>query len=200
MACPVMPTWRACGIHPRSVTLRDAPNWAPSASRRGSSNGRSASFTPFPSPMTVPAACRAPTSSSRSSPVTWTRLARPECELIGIVPPNRAVRRGKIPGRTVAIWTGEVTVIAATTWPPNAGFQAIRRPSAALRSTASPTRPAPIAAAVRPATSRPQIVPGAKIAHGGSTQARSVRAAANTSSTRAFATATARSAPHAARV
>ena len=58
-------------------------------------------------------------------------------------------------------------MIAATSWPPNAGFHATRRPSSPTsRSTASPVSPAPSRAAARAATSRPHAVLGARTAHG----------------------------------
>ena len=57
--------------------------------------------------------------------------------------------------------------MAATSWPPNAGFHAHRRAlSSTSSATASPVSPAPRRAAARDATSRPHAVLGARIAHG----------------------------------
>ena len=54
-----------------------------------------------------------------------------------------------MPARTVAIWMADVAPIAATSWPPNAGFHATSRRSPTSRSTASPVRPASRRAATR---------------------------------------------------
>ena len=62
--------------------------------------------------------------------------------------------------------------MAATRRPPNAGFHASNCVSPVLttlltsRPTASPVRPAPSRAAVRPPTSRPHAVLGRRTAHG----------------------------------
>ena len=56
--------------------------------------------------------------------------------------------------------------MAATSWPPNAGFQATKRPLSTSRATASLVSPALSRTAVRPLTSRPHVVLGDKIAHG----------------------------------
>ena len=58
--------------------------------------------------------------------------------------------------------------MAATSRPPNAGFQQISRASSIPNPTASPVSPAPRAAAHLPATSRPQRVPGTSTPHGDS--------------------------------
>ena len=71
-----------------------------------------------------------------------------------------------MPGRTVASCTGDVLVMAATSWPPKAGFQDSSRPPSTSTSTASPVNPAPRRAASRAATSRPHSVPGASTAQG----------------------------------
>ena len=103
-----------------------------------------------------------------------------------------------MPARTVAIWTAEVAPIAATSWPPNAGFHAISRPSSTSRSTASPVRPASRRAATRDATSRPHAVEPVMIAHGAAVPAQLTTAVATSSSTFAAASCTISSAPHAA--
>ena len=54
---------------------------------------------------------------------------------------RRGASAASMPARTVAIWTGDVQWIAATSSPPNAGFHATSRPSSTSSSTASPVRP-----------------------------------------------------------
>src|SRR5207302_617077 len=80
-----------------------------------------------------------------------------------------------------AICTGDEAVMAATTCPPKAGFQATSRPSSTSKPTASPVRPAPSRAAARAATSRPQAVLGASTAHGPACSAHSATAPATSS-------------------
>ncbi len=71
-----------------------------------------------------------------------------------------------MPGRTVAIWVALRHVMSATSAPANAGLAASRRSSRADKATASPTSPEPVAAAARPATSRPNAVLGTSTAQG----------------------------------
>ncbi len=87
-----------------------------------------------------------------------------------------------MPARTVAICVRESAWIAATSWPPKAGFHAMRRSPSSSKPTASPVRPAPIAAAVRLATSRPHAVLGANIAHGSVACAQLIAPSATSSS------------------
>ncbi len=66
----------------------------------------------------------------------------------------------------VTIWVALRQVMSATRAPANAGLEATRTSSRTERATASPTSPEAVAAAARPATSRPKAVLGARTAHG----------------------------------
>ncbi len=79
---------------------------------------------------------------------------------------ERGASVGSTPARTVAICTADAQWIAATSWPPNAGFHATSRSPSRSSSTASPVRPAPSSAATRDATSRPHAVDPVRMAHG----------------------------------
>ena len=79
---------------------------------------------------------------------------------------RRAGAAGSTPGRSVAIWVSLRQVMSATSAPAKAGLAATSTPSRHDSSTASPTSPEPVAAAARPATSRPKAVLGASTAHG----------------------------------
>ena len=68
-----MPTWRARGAQPRSVTLRVAASSAPSRAASGLSSSYSSGVTPVPTPMTTGARASVSTSSSRRSASTRTR-------------------------------------------------------------------------------------------------------------------------------
>ena len=181
-----------------SVTFRVAPSSAPSAASSASNNGYSSGCTPVPTPTTADAICTASMSSSRAASRCRTRpAARMTISRSSIVDGDRGSSTASMPGRTVAICTGEVAVIAATNRPPNAGFHPTSRPSRTSRSTASPVRPAPSRAATRDATSRPHIVPGASRAHGGADSAHVAIAPATSSSTGEPVSRTTRSAPQA---
>ena len=86
------------------------------------------------------------------------------------VPVSGAARTGagagNTPGRTVTIEVALRHVMSATSAPAKAGLAATSVPSPDRQSDASPTRPEPVAAAARPATSRPKAVLGARRAHG----------------------------------
>ncbi len=115
----------------------------------------------MPTPIT---ACASASTSRSSSRVRARTRTRPRAR-IGTVAvydvrprPHAARASGARRRRTVAICTADVDVIAATSWPPNAGFHATSRSSSTSSSTASPVRPAPRRAATRDATSRPHAV------------------------------------------
>ena len=125
--------------------------------------------TPVPTPMTVCASASTSRSSSRVRASTRTRPRAGESAIVSTARASTArrcerrehARRARSPsGR------GDVQWIAATSWPPNAGFHATSRSSSRSSSTASPVRPAPRRAATRDATSRPHAVEPVRIAHG----------------------------------
>ena len=151
------------------MTLRVAHSSAPIVAACASISGRSAGSTPTPTPITTSALASRSRSSSRRRSRTRARDPGPASRRSTA---NGAVGRGRspgrIPGRTVAICTGDVQEISATSRPPNAGLNATRRPSRASSPIASPVRPAPSRAASRAAASRPHAVPGASTAHGDS--------------------------------
>ena len=66
----------------------------------------------------------------------------------------------------MTICVGLRLVMSATSAPANAGLAATSLPSRTDSPIASPTSPQPVAAAARPATSRPKAVLGASTAHG----------------------------------
>ena len=167
MERPVMPTWRERGAQPWSVTLRVAASSAPSAAASGLSAAYSSGATPVPTPMTTAARASVSTSSSRRSDSTRTRPRRPIARVrTGTSRGGRGAGAGSTPGRTVTIWVVLRQVMSATSAPANAGLAATRTSSRADRAMASPTSPEPVAAAARPATSRPKAVLGASTAHG----------------------------------
>ena len=101
--------------------------------------------------MTTSARARTSTSSSRrreqdADPAPIGATVRRSCadRLAG-----RAAGTASTPGRTVTSCTGDVQVMSATSAPENAGLAATSRPSTTSTAMASPTRPAPRAAAAR---------------------------------------------------
>ena len=162
-----MPTWRERGAHPRSVTLRVAASSAPSTAASGPSSSYSSGVTPVPTPMTTGARASVSTSSSRRSASTRTRPRVPAVRVCtGTSRRGRGGGAGSTPGRTVTICVALRHVMSATRAPANAGLAATRTPSRAASAMASPTSPECVAAAARPATSRPNAVLGASTAHG----------------------------------
>ena len=166
---PVMPIWRDAG---EPALVGDLAGRAELARRAACAAVRARrtrrARTPMPTPMTVCASASTSRSSSRVRASTRTRPRGSSGVAVG--DDAAAVRgargSGSTPARTVAIWTGDEQWIAATSWPPNAGFHATSRSSTRSSSTASPVRPAPSRAATRDATSRPHAVEPVRIAHG----------------------------------
>ena len=146
MVRPVMPIWRARGSHPLSVTLRVAPSSASSSSSSGSRR------------VVVGGVDAAPDADDGAGlgervevvvagagehlhPAAWRR-AHPSDH--GSSTGCAAAGPGSTPTRTVAICTGELASMAATSWPPKAGFHATSERAPSTSSpTASPVRPAP---------------------------------------------------------
>ena len=146
MLRPVMPTWRARGSQPLSVTLRVAASSAPSASRSGSRSGVLVGRHALTDAdddgrlgehVEVVVAGRGRGRATRPRGVTASSrrrrgAVRARCELAG------ASRRARSPSASASrAW------IAATSWPPNAGFHATSRSPSSSRPTASPVSPAP---------------------------------------------------------
>ncbi len=166
MERPVRPIWRARGAHPRSVTFRVAASSAPNRAANGLSCSNSSGLTPAPTPITTSARASVSTSSSRRSSSSRTRPRVPTGRTTTDASRRRDEGVGSTPGRTVTICVALRLVMSATSAPANAGLAATRIPSRSDSATASPTRPQPVAAAARPATSRPKAVLGASSAHG----------------------------------
>ena len=97
---------------------------------------------------------------------------------------------------TLAACTSLLEVIAATNWPPNAGFHAISVSPSTVRSTASPVSPARSCAATRAAISRPDIVPANSSAQGRAVPHHVDSAPATSSSTVEPISGSTESAPH----
>ena len=176
---PLRPDGDISGVHgaagdadlagPGRPTPGPSPcGWRPArrpAGRRAGSAARTPRAAP-PRPRRSRASARASvsTSSSRWSDSTRTRpRVPPAARTVAVAWPRSG--GGRTPGRTVTICVGLRQVMSATSAPAKAGWPppACRRHRSPM---ASPTRPEPVAAATRPATSRPKTVLGASTAHG----------------------------------
>src|SRR5215470_16011990 len=169
---PVWPTWNWCGYQPASVTAREAPTAAPSASA-------SCSMTPNPSADPVPrppetTICasvrsgRSPFSATTCSVIRVAFAASDSVTVTGETSAAPAAGSAVIAfGRTamigVPLTTRECTVIA----PPKFGCSATGAPSSpATTLTASVSTPEAVLTASRPATSLPSRVPAISTAAG----------------------------------
>ena len=118
-----MPTWRARGSQPSSVTLRVAPSSAPSSVAERLERvvlvGRDAAADADHHrglgervEIVVAGAGEHPDASASDTSPCAARA--------GSIATARGAGAVIIPARTVAIWIGDVAPIAATSWPPNA--------------------------------------------------------------------------------
>src|SRR6516162_4917806 len=171
---PVWPTWKECGYQPASVTARDAPTAAPSASARSSMIlNPSADPVPRPPETTICASVssgRSPFSAVTCSVIfaafaaadavndTGTSSAAPGCAAGAAVTAF---------GRTAMTGVPLLTLACTVMAPPKLACSATGAPSSpAVTSTASVSTPESVLTASRAAISLPSAVPATSTAAG----------------------------------